>query len=160
MQETLHLSVAILDRYLQVVPNIGRETLQLVGTAAMLIAGKFEEIYVPDLSDFVYICDDSFASKQILAMEADILKKLQFSLARPLALHFLRRYNKVACVKPEQHTLGKYLLEIALLEYELCHIQPSLQAAAACCLAMSILDDVSFIDFFFICGSFILLYVE
>ncbi|KAF2900166.1 hypothetical protein ILUMI_06014, partial [Ignelater luminosus] len=140
--ETLHLSVAILDRYLQVSTNVGRESLQLVGTAAMLIAGKYEEMYIPEIGDFVYICDNTFTSSELLKMEVDILCKLKWNLGRPLSIHFLRRYNKVARTQAEHHNLAKYFLEICLLEYELCHINPSIQAAAACCLSISILNEV------------------
>ncbi|KAJ8970371.1 hypothetical protein NQ314_001283 [Rhamnusium bicolor] len=140
--ETLHLCIAIVDRYLQDNKNIGRDTLQLVGTSAMIIASKYEEMYLPDLEDFVYICDDTFSKKQILRMEIDILKKLDFNLGRPLSLHFLRRYNKIAQVRSDHHVLGKYILELALLDYDLCYVKPSIQAAAACCLSIGILNEV------------------
>lgn len=139
--ETFHLCVSIIDRYLQDNKTVGRSTLQLVGTSALYIACKYEEMYLPELSDFVYICDDTFSSRQILLTEMDILKKLDFSFGRPLSIHFLRRYNKIAQVKSEQHTLGKYILELVLMEYDLCHIKPSIQAAAACCLSIGITSD-------------------
>lgn len=140
--ETFHLCVAIVDRYLQDNKSVGRSTLQLVGTSAMYIACKYEEMYLPELQDFVYICDDTFSARQILLTEMDILKKLDFSFGRPLSIHFLRRYNKLAQVKNEQHTLGKYILELSLMEYELSHIKPSIQAAAACCLSIGILNEI------------------
>ncbi|XP_074042549.1 cyclin B isoform X1 [Leptinotarsa decemlineata] len=140
--ETLHLCVAIVDRYLQKNKHVGRNSLQLVGTSAMLVASKYEEMYIPDLKDFVYICDNTFSERQILTMERDILKKLDFSLGRPLSVHFLRRYNKIAQARSDHHTLGKFMLELSLLEYEMSSVNPSLQAAAACCLSMGILNDV------------------
>ncbi|RZC34287.1 Cyclin N domain containing protein [Asbolus verrucosus] len=141
--ETLYLCVSITDRYLQENKHIGRETLQLVGTSAMMVACKYEEMFLPELSDFVYICDDTFSKKQILKMEIDILNKLDCSLGRPLPIHFLRRYSKIAQVRMEQHTLGKYVLELALLDHSSAHIKPSIQAAAACYLSICILNDVS-----------------
>lgn len=140
--ETFHLCVSIVDRYLQDSKTVGRSTLQLVGTAAMYVACKYEEMYIPELSDFVYICDDTFSARQILLTEMEILKKLDFSFGRPLSVHFLRRYNKIAQVKSEQHTLGKYILELALMEYEMSHIKPSLLAAATCCLSIGILNEI------------------
>merc|ERR1712180_532858 len=45
LQETLFLSIGILDRFLQVkIKEIGRKNLQLVGITAMWIAAKYEEI--------------------------------------------------------------------------------------------------------------------
>ena len=46
----------------------------MVGTAAMFIAAKFEEIYPPELGEFVYITDDTYSKKQVLRMEHLILK--------------------------------------------------------------------------------------
>ena len=54
--------------------SVLRGKLQLVGTAAMFIASKFEEIYPPELGEFVYITDDTYSKKQVLRMEHLILK--------------------------------------------------------------------------------------
>ena len=37
-----------------------RNNLQLVGVTAMLIASKYEEIYAPEIRDFVYITDNAY----------------------------------------------------------------------------------------------------
>ncbi|XP_019881372.1 G2/mitotic-specific cyclin-B [Aethina tumida] len=140
--ETLHLCVSLVDRYLQVNKTVGRELLQLVGTSALLIASKYEEVYIPDIEDFTYICDNTFSRKQVLTMEASILKTLDFNLGKPASIHFLRRYSKIAQAKSEHHNLGKYILELALLDYNFAHVKPSLLAAAACCLSIAVIDDI------------------
>lgn len=142
LPETLHLTVGVLDRYLQVNKTVGTENLQLVGASALLIACKYEEMFPPPLSDFEYVVDYSFTKQDILDMEIKMLHELNWCLGRPLPLHFLRRFSKVARVQPEHHALGKYLLELALFEYELCHLRPSLLAAAATCLSITILDEL------------------
>ncbi|XP_057657770.1 G2/mitotic-specific cyclin-B [Diorhabda carinulata] len=139
--DTLHLCIGIIDRYLQENKKVGKNTLQLVGTSALLIACKYEEVYIPDLEDFEYTCDNTFSKRQILQMEREILKRLDFSLGRPLSIQFLRRYNKIADANIDHHNLGKYLLELALLEDSMSHVRPSLQAASACCLSMGILNE-------------------
>ncbi|KAG1942108.1 G2/mitotic-specific cyclin-B2 [Pimephales promelas] len=93
LQETLYMTVAILDRFLQVQP-VTRKKLQLVGVTAMLVACKYEEMYVPLVGDFAYIADDAFSKAQIREMEMLILSELNFELGRPLPLHFLRRASK------------------------------------------------------------------
>ena len=64
--QTLYLTINYIDRVLSVM-SVLRGKLQLVGTACMLIAAKFEEIYPPDISDFVYITDDTYNAKQVCA---------------------------------------------------------------------------------------------
>ena len=108
LQETLYTTVAILDRYLQLeVGKISRSKLQLVGVASMLIAAKYEEIYAPEVKDFVYITDRSYTEKDILRMEIRILAALKFDLGKPLPLHFLRRASKAGGVEAATHTLAK-----------------------------------------------------
>jgi hypothetical protein len=52
LQETLYLTVAILDRFLQKsAKDIPRKSLQLVGVAAMFIASKYEEMYAPEIGE-------------------------------------------------------------------------------------------------------------
>ncbi|XP_011640930.2 G2/mitotic-specific cyclin-B [Pogonomyrmex barbatus] len=141
MQETLYLTVAIIDRFLQSHRTIDRKRLQLVGVTAMFIASKYEEMYSPDISDFVYITDKAYSKADILHMEMIIVKNLDYSFGRPLPLHFLRRYSKAGKALPIHHTMAKYFLEQSLIHYEMCHYPPSLIAAAAIYLAFLILGN-------------------
>ncbi|XP_059179808.1 G2/mitotic-specific cyclin-B2 isoform X2 [Centropristis striata] len=141
LQETLYLTVAVLDRFLQV-QQVSRRKLQLVGVTAMLVACKYEEMYAPEVGDFAYITDNAFTKSQILEMEQLVLKKLKFELGRPLPLHFLRRASKVAESDVERHTLAKYLMELTLLDYDMVHYRPSEIAAASLCLSQLLLEGL------------------
>ena len=79
LTETLFLTVNIIDRYLSL-KQITRARLQLVGVASLLITTKYEEIYPPNLNDFVYITDNAYTKEEILEMESDILCVLDFNL--------------------------------------------------------------------------------
>ena len=74
--ETLYLAVNFIDRFLSLM-SVQRAKLQLVGTAAMFIASKFEEIYPPDVTEFVYITDDTYTKRQVLRMEHLVMKVTQ-----------------------------------------------------------------------------------
>lgn len=140
LQETLYLTVAILDRFLQV-QRVERSKLQLVGVTSMLIASKYEEMYAPEINDFEYITDNAYSNADIRRMECCILRALDFNLGRPLPLHFLRRNSKAGEVDATRHTLAKYLMELAILEYDIAHYPPSQVAASALCLAMRVLGE-------------------
>ncbi|XP_015175813.1 PREDICTED: G2/mitotic-specific cyclin-B [Polistes dominula] len=141
MQETLYLTISIIDRFLQSNKTIDRKRLQLVGVTAMFIASKYEEMYSPDVSDFVYITDNAYTKLEILKMELVIITTLDYSFGRPLPLHFLRRYSKAGKALPIHHTMAKYFLEQCLVHYEMCHYSPSLIAAGAIYLAFLIFDN-------------------
>jgi hypothetical protein len=144
LQETLYTTVAILDRFLQTeVQNIPRNKLQLVGVAAMLVASKYEEIYAPEVKDFVYITDRAYTQDDIMKMELRVLTVLKFQLGRPLPLHFLRRASKAGGVEAATHTLAKYVMELSLGHYPLCATPPSTLAAAALALSARLLDPGS-----------------
>lgn len=108
----------------------------MVGVTAMWIASKYEEIYAPEVNDFVVIADKSFNQEAMRCMERRILTALNFDLGRPLPLHFLRRNSKAGGVDNRQHTLAKYLMELSLQEYALASCPVSQLAAAALCLSL------------------------
>ena len=146
LQETLYTTVAIIDRFLQVEirnGSISRAKLQLVGVAAMLVAAKYEEIYAPEVKDFVYITDRAYTEREILKMEISILRVLKFDLGRPLPLHFLRRASKAGSVESVTHTLAKYIMELSLGSYNMVSVSPSMLASAALALSLKLLDTGS-----------------
>jgi len=147
LQETLYTTVAIIDRFLQVeVGAVSRNKLQLVGVAAMLVAAKYEEIFSPEVKDFVFITDEAYTEKEILRMEIRIMSTLKFDLGRPLPIHFLRRASKAGGVQATTHTLAKYIVELSLGVYNLCDLPPSRLSAAALALAMRMVDPASSLE--------------
>jgi len=141
LQETLYMTVYVIDKFLQTEGySIKRNKLQLVGVTAMFLASKVEEMYAPEINDFVYITDNAYTAGEIRQMELRILNTLGFNFSRPLPLHFLRRNSKAGDVDVQQHTLAKYLIEISLLEYDLAWIPPSLLASAGLFLSLRLLE--------------------
>jgi len=95
LQETLHSTVEILDRYMAIEgKNVGKSKLQLVGVSAMFLAAKIEEMYAPACADFVYITDNAYTEQEIKAQELKVVRALEFNLSQPVSLNFLRRYSK------------------------------------------------------------------
>ena len=64
----------------------------------MLIASKYEEMYAPEVRDFVYITDNTYSTMDIKAMEREMLKTLDYNFGNPLCLHFLRRNSRAGDV--------------------------------------------------------------
>lgn len=124
----------LIDRFLEK-KSVARDKLQLVGVTGMLIASKFEEIYAPEVNDFVYISDGAYNKESILNMEQLMLSTLEFNLNAPSALHFLRRYSKAAGSDYNIHTLCKYLIELAIMDIKLLKYPASSIAAASVYIA-------------------------
>ncbi|OQR66947.1 cyclin-A2-like [Tropilaelaps mercedesae] len=137
--ETLFLAVSLIDRFLSVM-SVVRGKLQLVGTAAMFIAAKVEEIYPPQLNEFVYITDDTYSSQQIIRMEALLLKTLGFSLGGAHPLAFLRRFAIEAGASLKVAHMAQYICELSLLRSASLAYRPSEIGAASLILAMHHVD--------------------
>lgn len=138
LPETLFLTVNIIDRFLDD-SQVTRQKLQLVGVTAMLIACKYEEIYAPEINDFVYVTDKAYTREEILDMEGKILAKLKFNLTSPSSYRFLERFAKVHGVDDRTNNLAKYLIELALIESKMLKYSPSNVAISSLYLACKIL---------------------
>ncbi|XP_062165557.1 G2/mitotic-specific cyclin-2-like [Alnus glutinosa] len=130
MDETLYLTVNLIDRFLAAQPVV-RKKLQLVGVTAMLLACKYEEVSVPVVEDFIVISDRAYSRKEVLDMEKLIVNALQFNLSVPTAYVFMRRFLKAAQAGKKLELLSFFLIEMCLVEYEMVKFPPSLLAAAA-----------------------------
>ena len=62
----------------------------------MLIASKYEEIWAPEVKDYVYISDKAYTKEQILHMEKVMLNALRFHLTVPTPYNFLGRFHKAS----------------------------------------------------------------
>ncbi|KAL1130308.1 hypothetical protein AAG570_013246 [Ranatra chinensis] len=133
--ETLFMAVSYIDRFLSIMAVV-RAKLQLLGTSAMFIASKFEEIYPPEIGEFTYITDDTYTKKQVLRMEHLILKVLSFNLSCPTAYTFVVHLSVTASLPDNVFMLAMYLCELTLLEADpYLQYNPSLIASAAIALA-------------------------
>lgn len=47
------------------------------------------------VEDFLYICDGAYTQKELIRMEANVLRVVNFDLGIPLSYRFLRRYARV-----------------------------------------------------------------
>ena len=127
--ETFFLTISIVDRYIEK-KQIKKDFLQLLGVTASLIASKYEEIYPPEVNDYVYITDNAFNRNQILSMEQDVLHILDFNLNIPSSNRFLQTYLKRANSTKETAYLAQYFLELILVK-GIPMFKPSQMAAAA-----------------------------
>ncbi|THU54919.1 hypothetical protein C4D60_Mb11t01120 [Musa balbisiana] len=130
MEETLFLTVNIIDRFLARM-TVARKKLQLVGVTAMLLACKYEELSVPMVEDFVLITDRAYTREEILEMERSIITTLQFNMSVPTPYVFMRRFLKAAESDRKLELVSFFIIELCLVEYRMLKFQPSLLAAAA-----------------------------
>jgi hypothetical protein len=119
---------------------IKKDKLQLIGVSSMLIASKYEDIYAPEIRDFIYITDKNYTRDEILKTESDILSTLQYDLLSVYSITFLTRYHFLSGGDRISLNLANLILEFCLLEYKMLEYNQSLKACAALYLARKILN--------------------
>lgn len=104
-----------------------------VGVTAMLIASKYEEIWAPEVRDFVYISDKAYTKEQILECEKLILNTLKFNLTLPTCFNFLSRFQKAANMHLDRQAslLSGYFVELSVIDAGMLKYPYSLISAAA-----------------------------
>ena len=139
LTETLFLTINIIDRYIEKNENFSLKKYQLVGMASMLIASKYEEIYAPEVRDFVHITKGSITSEDILNMEYKIMVALDFELLTVSPYIFMQRYSFLAGNSEEGFFLSQMLLELMNRNLNVMKFPNSLRAACAVYLARKLL---------------------
>ncbi|ORY78196.1 cyclin-like protein [Protomyces lactucae-debilis] len=138
LPETLFLAVNIVDRFLGL-RMCSLQKLQLVGITALFVASKYEEVMCPSVQNFIYMADGGYTDDDVLKAEQYILQVLDFNLAYPNHMNFLRRISKADNYDIQVRTVAKYLLEVCMLDHTFMVYPPSLQSAAAMYLSRAML---------------------
>jgi len=132
--ETLFIAVSLVDRFLSKMMVL-RGKLQLVGSTALFLAAKYEEIYPPAVKDFIYLTDDSYTVDQLLRMERLLLHVLGHRVAPPTPGYFLDHMTtRLKCNEIDVH-LAHYLVELAMVRENYISYLPSTLSAGAICVA-------------------------
>ena len=117
-EETLYLTIKIIDLYLSLVPIL-RANLQLLGVTALFIACKEEEISFPHIKEYVYITDNAYTKEQILAMEFHVLKVIQFNIVSPSPLRFYEIISLALGFDKKLFYFGRFLMESFIIDYRI-----------------------------------------
>lgn len=86
--ECLYVAIYIIDQFMSR-KKIQKNQLHLLGVSTLFLASKYEEIYPPELRDFLAVSENKFTKQTVLQMEKDILHVLNFKLTAPSAYRFL-----------------------------------------------------------------------
>src|SRR3989338_9266371 len=65
--KTLYLCVNIIDRFLSK-KIVARNKLQLVGLVAMMIAAKYQEKHIPEISEFIHISAYAYTKDELISL--------------------------------------------------------------------------------------------
>ena len=136
---TLYITGNLIDRFTERKPELKRTKYQLIGVSALFIAGKYNDIYPPESKDYSYITDDAYTKKEVVEMEMEILKELNYTITFPTQYNFLEIYRKLLNMDDKTYHLSFYFIDICFINYNMIKYKPSFLAAASCLLSFRLL---------------------
>ncbi|CAD6187629.1 unnamed protein product [Caenorhabditis auriculariae] len=133
LPETLFLAVKIADLYISKATEVKKSELNVLATASLLLAAKFEEVTLPPIENFSH---RSLSVKKIKSKEREILKTLEFDVGAPNSFFFLRHLAKICNLTNLQFSMAEFALESSLYCESFLEVKPSEVAAAAVWIAL------------------------
>lgn len=88
-RETTHTAMRLIDEFTQCKQAIAKSDYQLVGVAALLVACKFEEVFVPKLTDLELCTNRAYSVAQIRTMERQLLTQTHWRVLGASHVHWM-----------------------------------------------------------------------
>jgi cyclin B len=133
--QTLYHTIWLIDTYLSI-KYIKRSDFQLLGLGCLYISCKFYEIYYPQLKECVEATDGAYSKEDLLKIEKDILKTINYNLLSPSQDDFYNILSKNFGFNEKQYFLGKYFMENSLIDYNMIKYSPSVIAVSCIYIVM------------------------
>ena len=133
--QTLFQTIWLIDTYLSL-KYIKRSDFQLLGLGCMYISCKYHEIFYPVLKDFIEITDGAYKKEDLLRIEKDILKTINYNIQPPSQEDFYNLISKAFDFGEKQIFLGKFFMENSLIDYNMIKYPPSVIAVSCCYIVM------------------------
>eukprot|EP00924_Labyrinthula_sp_SR-Ha-C_P002653 maker-scaffold_13-snap-gene-3.60-mRNA-1 protein AED:0.00 eAED:0.00 QI:154/1/1/1/1/1/2/122/376 len=127
--QTYFLGINILDRFLSLM-KVKRSKLQLVGCCCLWMASKFEEVYAPEMQDFVIMSDNAITTESLITTEKLIFETLGRDLIVPTAYEWSKRFLKVMGASVVVQIATSMILEQSLINVEILQYRSSTLAIA------------------------------
>ena len=117
-ENTLFLAIQIFDRYLSKVDLTAEKTELLLYTSFM-IASKHNEIDYVNMQETLKLSQDKFKKEEIIRMESEILRRLNFEILIPTMCEFFILFASYLHLSKKKINQGLYILNIILVDFHM-----------------------------------------
>ena len=147
-EETFYTTIYIIDAYLSK-KFIQRKKFQLLGVTALYIATKLNEIFSGSVKDYVFMTDRAYNESDIITMESDICKTLNFNFLVPNCLSFFQIFSKkIGFDKDsEEYQFGIFIIQNFLMNSKSFNYNYSIISIASCNLIVKLFEKDKNINF-------------
>ena len=97
---------------------------------------EYTEDEFEQLKEFIDITDGAYEKEELVTMENNILKILNFNIVSPTPNDFFNIISKAFNFDQKQNYLGRYFLESALIDYQMIKFSPSVIAVSCAYIVM------------------------
>jgi len=147
-EETFYTTIYIIDAYLSK-KFIQRKKFQLLGVTALYIATKLNEIFSGSVKDYVFMTDRAYNESDIITMESDICKTLNFNFLVPHCLSFFQIFSKKFGLDKdsEEYQFGIFVIQNFLMNSKSFNYNYSIISIASCNLIVKLFEKDKNINF-------------
>ena len=147
-EETFYTTIYIIDAYLSK-KFIQRKKFQLLGVTALYIATKLNEIFSGSVKDYVFMTDRAYNESDIITMESDICKTLNFNFLVPHCLSFFQIFSKKIGLDKdsEEYQFGIFIIQNFLMNSKSFNYNYSIISIASCNLIVKLFEKDKNINF-------------
>lgn len=79
-RETFHNTVTLIDSYISSINHLSLNDFQLAGSTCLLLAAKYEEIYIPPIQKLVNYSGNAFTLNDLKEYEKTVVKALKWKM--------------------------------------------------------------------------------
>lgn len=146
LDNTLFLAVSLFDRVSVLYP-VKKCHIQLFGSTCLWIASKMEETLTPAISDFVYLCGNTYKESEFTDCERVILNLLNFSITSTTPLFYLDAiFSKRPHEKDAVKSFSRFFCTSCLMSELYGSMKPSVVALSALFLACAAVGEVTTVN--------------
>ena len=140
-EETFYSAIYIIDAYLSK-KFIQRKKFQLLGVTALYISTKLNEIFSGKVEDYALITDNAYNVKNIIDMESDICKTLNFNFLIPTCLSFFQIFSKKIGfdANSNEYKFGKFIIQYFLMSIKSFNYNYSAISIATCNILLKLFE--------------------
>lgn len=146
--DSIHKAINILDATLVRMPDASKANLQLIGLSSLALAATYEEIYHPDVAEYVGVSDSAFTADQLNDMCVRIFKLLGCSISMPTEMDCLRLVSKHTGADLDRHSASKHLIMMSTLYTGVMQFLPSVRATACSYISQLVLGGPEYANIF------------
>ena len=142
LDNTLFLAVSLFDRVTVLYP-VKKCHIQLFGSTCLWIASKMEETLTPAISDFVYLCGNTYKESEFTDCERVVLNLLKFSITSTTPLFYLDAIFANRSTSAAVKSLSHFFCTASLMSEFYGSMKPSVIALSALFLAYAAVGEVT-----------------